>query len=101
MYLANGIRKFFGPKRDPKGDYEMMKSVEFSEKCFPCEEIVLNNEELERDIRRLQSMIVATDNYYTEIYEKHCDLPGFVSIHQHLGRAVGQPDELLKVLPEE
>ncbi len=79
----------------------MTRSVEFNEKCFPCEDIVLHDEELEGDIRRLQSMIVATDDYYAQIYEKHCDLPGFDSIHQHLGRAVGDPDELLRVLPEE
>jgi hypothetical protein len=63
--------------------------------------IVLHDEELEGDIRRLQSMIVATDNYYAEIYERHRDIPGWDSIHQHLGRAVGNPEELLKVLPEE
>ena len=46
-------------------------------------------------------MIVATDNYYAEIYERHCDIPGWDSMHQHLSRAVGNPEELLKVLPEE
>ncbi len=79
----------------------MTRSVENNDMCFNCEDIVLDNEELERDIRRLHSMIVAVDNYYTEIYEKHCDSPGFELVHSHLGRAVGDPDELLMILPED
>ena len=79
----------------------MTRSVEFNENCFPCEDILLHHEEVEGDIRRLQSMIVATDNYYREIYERHCDIPGWASIHQHLGWAVGNPEELPKILPVE
>ncbi len=79
----------------------MKTSVENNDKCFNCENIVLNNEQLERDIRMLQDMLTAVDDYYVEIYEKHCHLPGWESIHQHLGRAVGDPEELLKMLPEE
>lgn len=79
----------------------MKKSTGNNDKCFNCEDIVLDNDELAGNIRRLQGMIVAIDDYYTDIYEKHCDLPGFDSIHQHLGRAVGNPEELLKVLPNE
>ena len=83
----------------------MTRSAEFNEKYFPYEEIVqdivLHDEELEGDIRRLQSMVVATDNYYREIYERHCDIPGWFLIHQQLGWAVGNPEELLKILPEE
>ena len=72
-----------------------------NEKCAMSQEAVEFNEELERDIRRLQSMIVAVDDYYAEIYERYCDSPGFEYVHSHLGRAVGNPEELLMVLPED
>ncbi len=78
----------------------MFGSVGSNGKCAMSQEAVEFNEELERDIRRLQSMIVAVDDYYEVIYERHCDSPGFEYVHSHLGRAVGNPEELLKVLPE-
>ncbi len=72
-----------------------------SEGCAMCQDAVAFNEELEMDIRRLQSMLMAVEDYYGEIYERHCDSPGFDFVHSHLGRAVGNPDELLMVLPED
>ncbi len=72
-----------------------------SEGCAMCRDAVAFNEELEMDIRRLQSMIKATEDYYEEIYERNCDSPGFEFVHSHLCRAVGNPEELLKVLPED
>lgn len=79
----------------------MTLSEEKDRACNPCQEIVEMNEELEQDIRELYRRIVNVDSYYEEIYNQHCDLPGWDSIHQHLDRAVGLPEELLKVLPEE
>ncbi len=70
-------------------------------KCAMSQEAVALNEDFERDIRRLQSMIMAVDDYYEVIYERHCDSPGFEYVHSHLGRAVGNPEELLMVLPED
>lgn len=72
-----------------------------TEGCIMSQEAVAFNEELERDIRKLQSMIIAVDAYYEVIYERHCDSPGFLYVHSHLGRAVGNPEELLMVLPED
>ncbi len=72
-----------------------------SDRCTRCQDIVQSNEELERDIRTLQSMLMATDDYYEEIYERHCDSPGWGFVNSHLGRAVGNPEELLKMLPEQ
>ncbi len=100
MFGVGGIKKLF-LNREQKGYYEMIRSAEYNDKCFNCEDIVLHDEKLEEDLRRMQSMIVDVDDFYAEIYEKHCDLPDFIFIHQHLGRAVGDPEELLKVLPEE
>ncbi len=100
MYPANGIRKFFGPKRDPKGDYEMTRS-ENNDECAVCKDIVLDNEELERDIREFRSMIVAAHDFHGEIFERHGDSEDIFWINSHLGRAFLDPDELLKVLPDE
>ena len=79
----------------------MERSTEFNDVFSLCKDIVLRDEELEGDIRRLRSMIVATYDYFSEIYEKHCDSPGFELVHQHLCRAIGDHEELLKVLPKE
>lgn len=84
------------PKQQDKGNAPMKNS----NKCAGCRDIVECNEELERDIRTLQSMLRATDDYFEEIYERHRDSPGWDFVHSHLGRAVGNPEELLKVLPE-
>jgi hypothetical protein len=71
------------------------------DRCVRCQDIVQLNEKLEQDLRTLQSMIMAVDDYYEEIYERHCDSPGWDFVHSHVGRAVGDTEELLKVLPEE
>lgn len=59
------------------------------------------NEELEKDVHELHRLLMNVDNFYEEIYNRHCEVLGWDSIHQHLGRAVGYPEELLKILPEE
>ena len=46
-------------------------------------------------------MIMATEDYFGEIYERHCGSPGFDYVHPHLLRAIGDPEELLRVLSEE
>lgn len=78
----------------------MSRPVGSNRNCAMYRDAVAFDEELEKDIRRLQSMIVAVDDYYEVIYERHCDSPDFELVHSHLGRAVGNPEELLKVLPE-
>lgn len=70
--------------------------------CAMSQAAVALNEELERDIRRLQSMIMATEVYFEMVYERHCDSPGFeYYVHSHLLRAIGDSEELLMVLPED
>ncbi len=72
-----------------------------SDRCARCQDIVQDNKGLERDIRTLQSMILAVNDFYEELFERHCDDPGILLLNSHLGRAVGSPEELLKVLPEQ
>jgi hypothetical protein len=79
----------------------MKRSTESNVKCFNCEDVVLHNEELEGDIRKLQNMITATGNYFEEMHERYSDLPDFDLVACHLSRAIGNPEELLMVLPEE
>ncbi len=80
----------------------MFGPVGRNDKCAMSQEALEYNSELERDIRRLQSMIMAVNDYYAVIYERHCDSPGFeLYVHSHLSRAVGDPEELLMVLPED
>ncbi len=79
----------------------MFEFVDSNGRCAVSQEAVAFNEELEKDIRRLQSMIMAVDDYYEVIYERHCDSLGFEYVHSHLGRAVGNPEELLMILPED
>lgn len=71
-----------------------------SDKCARCQEIVEGNQELERDIRTLQGMILAVNDFYEGMFERHCDDPGIHFLNSHLSRAVGDPEELLGVLPE-
>ena len=71
-----------------------------SDGCARCQDIVQLNEELEQDVRSLQSMILDVNEFYEELFERHCDDPGILLLNSHLGRAVGNPEELLKVLPE-
>jgi hypothetical protein len=57
--------------------------------CSPCQDLVGINEMLELDLRELYRMLASVDSFYEEIYDWHCDTPGWDSIHQHLGTAVG------------
>ncbi len=79
----------------------MTKAPDNFDKCAISQEALEYNSQLEWDIRRLQSMILAVDAYYEVIYERHCDSPGFEYVHSHLSRAVGDAEELLMVLPED
>ncbi len=79
----------------------MKRSVENSDKCVFCKDIVLDNEELERDIRELRSMLIAAHDFHGEIFERHGDSEEIFWINSHLGRAFVDPDELLLVLPED
>ena len=79
----------------------MTRSVENNDKCSDCEDIVLDNEGLERDIRRLHSMLVAAHEFHGEIFEKHSDSEDIYWINSHLGKAFNDPDELLMILPED
>lgn len=72
-----------------------------SDGCARCQEIVQDNKGLERDIRTFQSMLLAVNDFHAELCERHCDDPGILLLNSHLGRAIGNPEELLKVLPEE
>ncbi len=79
----------------------MTRSTENSDKCVFCKDIVLDNEELERDIRELHSMLIAAHDFHGEIFERHGDSEEIFWINSHLGRAFVDPDELLLVLPED
>ncbi len=79
----------------------MKRSTENSDKCVFCKDIVLDNEELERDIRELHSMLIAAHDFHGEICERHNYSEDIFWINSHLGRAFADPDELLLVLPED
>ncbi len=79
----------------------MTRSVENNNKCSVCKDIVLDNEELERDIRKLQSLIVAAHDFHGEIFERHGDSEDIFWINSHLGKAFSDPDELLMILPKD
>jgi hypothetical protein len=79
----------------------MKESAENSDKCVVCKDIVLDNQELERDIRKLHSMLIAAHDFHSKIFERHSDSEAIFYINSHLGRAFGDPDELLLVLPED
>ena len=78
----------------------MKGSIESNGKCAVCEGIVLDDRQLERDIRRLQGMIVAAYDFYDEICERLGDSAELMWINQHLSRAFLDPEELQLVLPE-
>ncbi len=79
----------------------MKRSMEPNDKCWMCIGMVLDDEELQRDIRKLKGMIEAAYDFHAEIFERHGDSAELAYLNQHLGRAFGDPEELLKVLPEE
>jgi hypothetical protein len=64
-------------------------------------DIVQESKELEEDIRRLHGMIAAASEYYEEIYERYCDLLGWEFLHAQMSKALGRPEILLGVIPEE
>ncbi len=73
-------------------------STKSDEECATCQDDVALNEELERDIRVLQGMLMATEQYLEEVFERHCDSPDFDSICLHLASSLGGHDELLALL---
>ena len=79
----------------------MTKTIRPGDRCLVCKDIVLFDEELERDVRKLKGLIEAAHDFHAEIFERHGDSAELAYLNQHLGRAFVDPEELLKVLPEE
>ena len=64
-------------------------------------EIVLESEELEEDVRRLHGLIAAAERHYEVMYERYCNVPGWELLHAQMSKALGWPEILLEVLPDE
>jgi len=64
-------------------------------------DIVQQSKELEEDIRRLHSLHVAALDYYEEMSERYCELPGWDFLHAQMSMTLPLLHEiLLAVIPE-
>ena len=65
-------------------------------------EILLQSRELQEDLYHLYCLLAAASEYYDKIYERNCEMPGWLFVHSQLDAfALGNPEVVLGVLPSE
>jgi hypothetical protein len=84
-----------------KRNLQVTKPVENDGTWNIYKDIVLDSEELEDDIRRLHASIAAAEKHYEVMCERYCEVPGWELLHAQISMALGWPEILLGVLPDE
>ena len=80
----------------------MPKPVENDGTWNMYKDIVEQSKELEEDIRRLHGLLLAASDYYEEMFERYCELPGWYFLRAQMSMTLPRQHEiLLAVIPEE